>query len=160
MYSCTLYLTSALEGGWWSTTRPGRFTPGKDPASTVKEAGWAPRPVWTSAENLDLTGILSPGPSSPWRVADYAIPAHRKYGSPVNNNNNGHFEIFIVYVCTRFFLPNICHLSCTIFLNRRPLQHKSFGRVLHGVLKHIILKHWTLNFIYIIHTCIRLQWNV
>jgi hypothetical protein len=30
MYSCNLSLTSALDGGWWSTSRPGRFAPGKD----------------------------------------------------------------------------------------------------------------------------------
>jgi hypothetical protein len=30
-YSSTLSLTSALEVGGWSTPRPGRFTPGKDP---------------------------------------------------------------------------------------------------------------------------------
>ena len=30
MYSSTLSLTSALEGGGWSTLRPGRFTPRKD----------------------------------------------------------------------------------------------------------------------------------
>ena len=29
-YSSTLYLTSALEGGGWSTPRPGRFIPGKE----------------------------------------------------------------------------------------------------------------------------------
>jgi len=42
-YSPTLSLTSALDGGGWSTTPPpGRFTPGKDPVPTVYEAGWAP----------------------------------------------------------------------------------------------------------------------
>jgi hypothetical protein len=32
----------------------GRFTPGKDPVPIVQEAGWAPGPVWTCAENLAL----------------------------------------------------------------------------------------------------------
>jgi hypothetical protein len=41
-------------------TTPRRFTPGKGPVPNVYEAGWAPGPVWTSAENLALTGILSP----------------------------------------------------------------------------------------------------
>jgi hypothetical protein len=40
--------------------RSGRFTPGKDPAPIVQEAGWAPGPVWTGAENLAPTGIRSP----------------------------------------------------------------------------------------------------
>ena len=48
----TLSLTSALDGGGWSTSRPGRFTPGKDPVPIVKEAGWAPGPVYMGAENL------------------------------------------------------------------------------------------------------------
>jgi len=34
-YSYTLSLTWALDGGGWSTPRPGRFTPGKDPVSIV-----------------------------------------------------------------------------------------------------------------------------
>ena len=52
MYSYTLPSTSALDGGGWSTPRPGRFTPGKDPVPIVYEAWWAPGPVWTDAENL------------------------------------------------------------------------------------------------------------
>ena len=35
MYSSTLPSTSALYGGGWSTSRPGRFTPGKDPVPVV-----------------------------------------------------------------------------------------------------------------------------
>jgi len=35
------------------------FTPGKDPVPIVEEAGWAPGPVWTGAENLTPTGIRS-----------------------------------------------------------------------------------------------------
>ena len=57
MYSSTLPLTSALEGGGWSAPRPDRFTPGKDPVLIVQEAGWAPGPVWMDAENLAPTGI-------------------------------------------------------------------------------------------------------
>ena len=58
MYSSTLSLTSALDGDWWSTPRPGRFTPGKDPVPIV--AGWVPVAVWTGAENVAPTGIRSP----------------------------------------------------------------------------------------------------
>jgi len=46
---------------WWGvsvTPRP-LFTPGKDPVPIVQEAGWAPGPVWTGAENLAPTGIRS-----------------------------------------------------------------------------------------------------
>ena len=60
MYSSTLPSTSALDGGGWSTSRPGRFTPRKYPVPIVQEAGWAPGPVWTGVENLAPTGIRSP----------------------------------------------------------------------------------------------------
>jgi hypothetical protein len=54
------FQTSALEGGEGSASRPGRFTPGKDPVPIVQEAGWSPGPVWTGAENLAPTVIRSP----------------------------------------------------------------------------------------------------
>ena len=52
MYSSTLPSTSELDGGGWSTQRPGRFTPGKDPVTIVQEAGWGSGPVWAVAGNL------------------------------------------------------------------------------------------------------------
>ena len=39
MYSSILPSTLALDGGGWSTPRPGRFTPGKDPVPIVI-GGW------------------------------------------------------------------------------------------------------------------------
>ena len=60
MYSSTLSLTSALDGGEQSTPRPGRFTPGKDPVPIVQVVGWAPGPVQTGVKNLASTGIRSP----------------------------------------------------------------------------------------------------
>jgi hypothetical protein len=48
-YSSNSFLPSALEGGEWSASRPGRpLPPGKEPPiPTVQEAGWAPQQVWT-----------------------------------------------------------------------------------------------------------------
>ena len=60
----SISLTSALDGGGWSTPLPGRFTPGKDPVTIVQEAEGALGPVWTGAENLALTGIRSPNRQS------------------------------------------------------------------------------------------------
>ena len=40
------------------TPRP-LLTPGKYPVPIVQDAGWAPGPVWTGAENLDPTWIRS-----------------------------------------------------------------------------------------------------
>ena len=37
-------------------------TPGKDPVPIVQEAGWAPGPVWTGAENLAPAGNRFPEP--------------------------------------------------------------------------------------------------
>jgi len=51
------FLTSALEGGVWSASRPGRLYPHKDPLPIVQEAGWAPEPVWIGAENLASPGF-------------------------------------------------------------------------------------------------------
>jgi hypothetical protein len=36
---------------------PDAFIPGKDPVPIVQEAGWAPGPVWTGAENLAPPGF-------------------------------------------------------------------------------------------------------
>jgi hypothetical protein len=49
MYSSYSFTTSALDGGEWSASRPGRaLPPGKGPpVPIVQEAGWAPEPVWT-----------------------------------------------------------------------------------------------------------------
>ena len=47
MYSSTLPLTSALDGGRWSTPWPSDFTPGINLVPIVQEAGRAPGNVWT-----------------------------------------------------------------------------------------------------------------
>jgi hypothetical protein len=49
MYSSYSFLTSALDGGKRSASRPGRaLPPGKGPPlPIVQEAGWATEPVWT-----------------------------------------------------------------------------------------------------------------
>ena len=53
------------------------FTTGKDPETIVQEAGWAPSPVWTGAENLDLTGIRSPDrPVRSQSLYRLSYPAH------------------------------------------------------------------------------------
>ena len=69
-------MTSALEGGVWSASRPGRFYPGKDPVPIVQGARWAPEPVWIGAENLASPGF-DPRTFQPVasRYTDYAIPA-------------------------------------------------------------------------------------
>jgi hypothetical protein len=40
MYSSTHSLTSALDGGEWSASRPGRFTPRERASGTHWKGGW------------------------------------------------------------------------------------------------------------------------
>jgi hypothetical protein len=43
-----IFLTSALVGGEWSASRPGRFNPGGTAPGTHWIRGWVdPEPVWT-----------------------------------------------------------------------------------------------------------------
>ena len=57
-HSCILSLTSALDGGGWSTPALGSFTTRNDhQVLIVYEAGWAKGPVWTGAENSALPGF-------------------------------------------------------------------------------------------------------
>jgi hypothetical protein len=39
---------------------PAALYPREDPVPIVQEAGWAPGPVWTGAENLAHTGFRPP----------------------------------------------------------------------------------------------------
>ena len=57
----TLFLTSALEGGEGSESRPGRTLPlRKTRFPLYRRPRWASGSVWTGAENLAPTGIRSP----------------------------------------------------------------------------------------------------
>jgi hypothetical protein len=56
---CFLELGTIRGWGVSVTPRP-LSTPGKDPVPIIREAGWAPGPVWTCAKNLAPTGIRSP----------------------------------------------------------------------------------------------------
>jgi hypothetical protein len=64
-YSSYSYLTSALDGGEWSASRPGRaLPPGKEPPVPIgQEAGWAPEPVWT--QRLEEKSSASVGDRTP-----------------------------------------------------------------------------------------------
>jgi len=58
--SATPSLTSVLDWDGCSTQLPVRFRSGNTTVPIVQEAGWAPGPVWTCAENLATTRIRSP----------------------------------------------------------------------------------------------------
>ena len=59
--SSTLFLTSAIEGGEGSASRPCRtLPPGNTRYPLYRRLGGPQGPVWTGAENLAPTGIRSP----------------------------------------------------------------------------------------------------
>ena len=75
------------------TLRP-LFTPGKHPVSIVQEAGWAPGPVWTGAENLASTGIPSPDrPACSQSLYRLRYPVH--IPKKTCTSNVGHPQILI-----------------------------------------------------------------
>ena len=56
-----LFLDHDIRRAWGISVTPRPLpTSGKDPVPIVQEAGWAPGPVWTGAENLAPTGIRCP----------------------------------------------------------------------------------------------------
>jgi hypothetical protein len=76
-YSSYSFLTSALEGGERSASRPGRALPPdkEPPVPTVQEAGWAPEPVWT--RGLEGKSSASVGDRTPAVVRHYTDWATR-----------------------------------------------------------------------------------
>jgi hypothetical protein len=86
-----VFFTSALGGGEWSASRPGRFPLGKEPPVPIGyEAGWAPEPVWPTwrRENCCLYRDSNSDPFAVQPVAshytDCAIPPHAL--EPINGN--------------------------------------------------------------------------
>jgi len=59
---------------------PAASTPGKDPVPIVQDAGWAPGPVWTRAENLAPNRDSIPDrPARSQSLYLLSYPAHCKY---------------------------------------------------------------------------------
>ena len=85
MYSSTLPSTCALDWGGWSTPRPGRFTPGKDPVPIVQKAGLAPGPEWMGEENLAPDRHSIPGPS--YQISVNGINEHIAGISEMRNSS-------------------------------------------------------------------------
>jgi len=73
------FLDHATRRGWGISLTPRLlFTPGKDAVPIAQEAGWAPGPVWTGAENLAPTGIRSPDrPARSQSLYRLRYPAHK-----------------------------------------------------------------------------------
>jgi hypothetical protein len=81
MYSSYSFITSTLDGGEWSASRPGRALPPRKgpPVPIVQEAGWAPELVWT--QRIEEKSSASVGDRTPVvqsvvsQYTDWATPA-------------------------------------------------------------------------------------
>jgi hypothetical protein len=64
-YKSYSFLTSPVDGGNWSASRPGRaLPPGKaPPVPIVQEAGWASELVWT--QRIEEKSVASTGDRTP-----------------------------------------------------------------------------------------------
>ena len=118
MYSSTLPSTSALDGSGWSTPRPGRFTPRKDPVPIVQEAGWAPGTVWTGAENL------TPPEFDPQTVQSVASRYTDELSRPLIFQHDESIRIHFNFYC---FTQNIYNsvLGCSILSFQRISMYKT-----------------------------------
>jgi hypothetical protein len=104
-----IFLTSALAGGEWSASRPGRFTPGERAPCIHWIEGWVdPRVGLDDVEKrkfLTLPGleldllVVQPVPS---RYTDYAIPVNFNYNRISKNVTNFDFRIFSFNIRTYF----------------------------------------------------------
>jgi hypothetical protein len=82
------------------------FTPGKGPVPIVQEAGWAPGPVWTGAQNLAPTGIRSPGrPARSQSLYRLRYPAHLSTWNQ---------SILITFFCMMHMLNADCAWSVVV----------------------------------------------
>jgi hypothetical protein len=126
MYSSTLSLTYALDEGWWSTPRPGRFSPGKNPVLIVQEALWAPWPVWTGAENPAPTGIwFLDRPARSESLYRLSYPgSHLKIGYRVQSPI-GILRYFFIWQTS---VATSCRLACIIVIHPADLPHTTESR--------------------------------
>ena len=93
--------------GWEVSVTPRPlFTPGKDPVHIVQEAGWAPGPVWTGADNLASTGIWSP--DRPARIQSlYRL----NYRALTRRNGVAKCTALTLIIATIFVLGKTCVCS-------------------------------------------------
>jgi hypothetical protein len=104
-------MTTVIVGGEGSASSPGRsLPPEKDPVPIVQEAGWAPGPVWTGAENLAPTGIRSPDrPARSQSLYRLRYPTHDQLSGPENFLLG---SCFVRRVCRPGKVPNCGCFEC------------------------------------------------
>ena len=96
------------------TPRP-IFTPRKDPVPIVQEAGWAPGPVLTGAENLAPTGMRTPDrPARSQSIYRLSYRAHSNvYECLFLPVSSFHYYVLILYGIY-FLFPLILSTFCLL----------------------------------------------
>jgi len=102
-----LFYDHGTRRGWWVSVTPRPlFTPGKDPVPIVHEAGWAPGPVWTDAENLAPHPGFDPRSVQPVasRYTDWATgPTRKLYNNQINTFHVHPVEYRITFISSEGF---------------------------------------------------------
>ena len=70
-------MTAVLEGDEWSAARPGHLYPGKDPVAILREAGWAPEPVWMGGQSRLHRDSITDRPAPSQSLYRLSYPAHK-----------------------------------------------------------------------------------
>jgi hypothetical protein len=118
LHSSALSLTSARDVGWWSTPRPGRFTPGKQTRYLLYRGLDGPQ---GRAERHSTPRTVQPVES---RYTDWAIPAHQL---TYHKSINLHYYIASLF-CIQYLL--ITKLQLKISTERWQSTHNvTLGRV-------------------------------
>jgi len=75
-----LFHDRGTRSGWVvsSTPRPD-FTPGKEPVTTLQEAGWAPEPIWTVGKTRPHWDSIPDRPARSQSLYRLSYPAHYIY---------------------------------------------------------------------------------
>jgi hypothetical protein len=112
-----IFLTSALVGGEWSTSRPGRFTPGERAPCTHWIGGWVDLRAslddlrrensWPYRDSNSDPSVVQPVAS---RYTDYAIPAPQ-----IQKDRKFKFSIFFCLAIRKII--NIKLTSITVHIN-------------------------------------------
>ena len=105
--------------GWAvsSTPRP-HFSPGKDPAPILQEAGWAPGPVWTDGKSRP-----PPRDSIPDRPARSSVAIPTELPGPpqydyIDKICNWLAIFYVFYQCRQFGIPTCTQHLLTRFARR------------------------------------------
>jgi hypothetical protein len=110
-YSSYSFMTSALDGGEWSASRPGRTLPlGKGSLVPIgQEAGWAREPVWTQRSDLVYVRYVL-NTSCKWRTP---------YGCKICKEHV--WRMYIIHIGEFFPLVYYCIYTCVSVRLKSPI---------------------------------------